>query len=112
MCLFCQIIEKKSPARIVYEDGLALAFEDINPQAPIHLLIIPQKHIASLNDLNETEGEVVGHLFGVARILAREKGIDRSGYRTVINTGSGAGQSVFHLHLHLLGGRHMSWPPG
>ncbi len=112
MCLFCQIVEKKLPARIVYEDGLILAFEDINPQAPIHLLIIPKKHVVSLNDLNDAEAEIVGHLFGVARVLAREKGIDRSGYRTVINTGRGAGQSVFHLHLHLLGGRPMNWPPG
>jgi histidine triad (HIT) family protein len=112
MCLFCQIIEKKLPARIVYEDSLALAFEDIHPKAPVHLLIIPKDHFTSLNDFDEEKGKVVGHLFGIACKLARERGIDHSGYRTVINTGRDAGQSVFHLHLHLLGGRLMHWPPG
>jgi histidine triad (HIT) family protein len=112
MCLFCRIVEKKLPARIVFEDDRTLAFEDIKPQAPTHLLIIPKKHIVSLNDLMENERETIGHLFWVAQTLAREKGIDSSGYRTVINTGRNAGQSVFHLHLHLLGGRNMGWPPG
>ncbi len=100
------------PAKIVFEDDLSLAFEDTNPQAPIHLLIIPKKHAPSLNDLAGAEMEIVGHLFLVAQRLARENGIDHSGYRTVINTGKEAGQSVFHLHLHLLGGRRMGWPPG
>ena len=112
MCLFCRIVEKAVPARILYEDEFALAFEDINPQAPTHLLIVPKMHIASLNDLRENQRDTLGHLFWVAQKLAREKGIDRSGYRTVVNTGLEAGQSIFHLHVHLLGGRSLEWPPG
>ncbi len=111
-CIFCKIIQKELPARIVHEDDLCLAFEDINPKAPTHTLIIPKRHIESIDTLKDSDTAELGHLFLVARDLARQKGIHRSGYRTVINTGAHAGQSVFHVHLHLMGGRAMGWPPG
>ncbi|MFQ5778018.1 MAG: histidine triad nucleotide-binding protein [Terriglobia bacterium] len=111
-CLFCRILNKELPAKIVHEDQQAIAFEDINPQAPTHILILPRKHIAGLNDAAEEDAALLGHLQLVATQLARQRGIAESGYRTVLNTGRGAGQSVFHLHLHLLGGRGMRWPPG
>jgi histidine triad (HIT) family protein len=111
-CLFCKIIAKEIPSKTVYEDDQAVAIEDINPQAPTHLLVLPRKHIAGLNDLTAADAPLLGHLHVVAAQLARERGIADSGYRTVLNTGRGAGQSVFHLHLHLLGGRGMRWPPG
>jgi len=111
-CLFCKIIAKEIPSKTVYEDEQAVAFEDINPQAPTHILVLPRKHIASLNEVTAAEATLVGHLHLVAAKLARERGIADSGYRTVLNNGRGAGQSVFHLHLHLLGGRGMRWPPG
>ena len=111
-CIFCRIVEKTVPARILHEDALCLAFEDVNPKAPSHTLIIPKKHIESLNSLDEMDDRLVGRLFLVAKKLAQEKGIATSGYRLIINTGAEAGQSVFHLHLHLLGGRPMAWPPG
>ncbi len=111
-CLFCRIINKEIPSKIVHEDDQAVAFEDINPQAPTHLLLVPRKHLAGLNDLTPADAALVGHLHLVAAELARRRGIAESGYRTVLNTGRGAGQSVFHLHLHLLGGRGMRWPPG
>jgi histidine triad (HIT) family protein len=111
-CIFCRIVQKTVPARILHEDALCLAFEDVNPKAPSHTLIIPKKHIESLNSLDEMDDRLVGRLFLVAKKLAQEKGIATSGYRLIINTGAEAGQSVFHLHLHLLGGRPMAWPPG
>ncbi len=111
-CLFCRIIEKEIPSKIVHEDEHAIAFEDLNPQAPVHLLIVPRKHIAGLNDAGKDDAALLGHLQLVAAQLAQARGIAESGYRTVLNTGRGAGQSVFHLHLHLLGGRGMRWPPG
>ena len=111
-CLFCRILAKEIPSKIVHEDEQAVAFEDINPQAPTHVLVVPRKHIATLNDVTAADAPLVGHLHLVAARIARERGIDQSGYRTVLNTGRGAGQSVFHLHLHLLGGRGMRWPPG
>jgi histidine triad (HIT) family protein len=111
-CIFCRIVQKTVPARILHEDALCLAFEDVNPKAPSHTLIIPKKHIESLNSLDEMDDRLVGRLFLVAKKLAQEKGIAASGYRLIINTGAEAGQSVFHLHLHLLGGRPMAWPPG
>ena len=111
-CLFCKIIAKEIPSKTVYEDDQAIAFEDINPQAPTHILVLPRQHIASLNDITAAEVPLVGHLHLVAAKLARERGIADSGYRTVLNTGRGAGQSIFHLHLHLLGGRGLRWPPG
>jgi len=109
-CLFCKIVAKKIPARIIYEDDDAVAFEDINPQAPTHTLIVPRHHIAGLKGLSREDGALVGRLAVVASVLAHKKGLES--FRTVINTGPGAGQTVFHLHLHLLGGRPMGWPPG
>lgn len=111
-CLFCKIIAKEIPSKTVYEDDQVVAFEDINPQAPTHILVLPRRHIASLNEVAAADALLVGHLHLVAAKLARERGIADSGYRTVLNNGRGAGQSVFHLHLHLLGGRGMRWPPG
>lgn len=111
-CLFCGIIAKKIPAKIIYEDKDALAFEDINPQAPVHVLIIPKKHIPTSLDITHEDTLLAGHLLHIARQLAAEKGIAERGFRMVINTNADAGQTVFHMHLHLLGGRHMHWPPG
>ena len=112
-CLFCKIVEGAIPAAKVFEDEHAVAFRDINPQAPFHVLIIPKRHIAGLSDLRGHDDEklLVGHLHAVASDIAREHKLE-SGYRTVINTGEDAGQTVFHIHVHLLGGRAMSWPPG
>ena len=111
-CIFCRIIERRLPARIVFEDDEVVAFEDAHPQAPIHTLIVPRRHLASLKDATSDDGPLLGRLFLVATQLAREQGLEPRGYRTVINTGTWAGQSVFHLHLHLLGGRVFHWPPG
>ncbi len=111
-CLFCRICRKEMKATIVHEDDQVVVFEDINPQAPTHLLVVPRRHIPGLNDLSPEDAPLVGYLHLVAANLAQERGIAESGYRTVLNTGRGAGQSVFHLHLHLLGGRGMRWPPG
>jgi histidine triad (HIT) family protein len=111
-CLFCEIIEKKRPAKIIYEDENCIAFEDINPQAPVHTLVIPRKHISTSLDIQEEENGLVGHLFQVANKIAKEKGIAERGFRLVLNCNSESGQTVFHVHLHLLGGRFMHWPPG
>jgi histidine triad (HIT) family protein len=111
-CLFCKIVAGEIPAKLTYEDDTVVAFEDINPQAPTHTLLIPRKHIATTLDLTPEDEEVVGHLCTVAAKLAREKGIAEGGYRLVFNTNRDAGQEVYHIHLHLLGGRKMSWPPG
>lgn len=109
-CLFCRIVRKEIPAKIVKETAECVAFEDINPQAPVHVLVIPKEHVASLNEA--TDPAVVGRLALVAAGIAREKGLADGGYRTVINTNADAGQTVFHIHLHLLGGRKLGWPPG
>jgi histidine triad (HIT) family protein len=110
-CLFCKIAAKKIPSKVMYEDDDVFAFEDIGPQAPTHILIIPRKHFESLNEATSEDQAVIGKMHLVAAELARKlKLLD--GYRTVANSGRGAGQSVFHLHLHLLGGRAFSWPPG
>jgi histidine triad (HIT) family protein len=111
-CLFCKIIEKKIPAKLVHEDELAIAFEDINPQAPTHLLIVPKKHIRDIHSIKKTDRELIGHIFFVAQMIGKKLGLDKSGYRMVINNGRDAGQAVFHIHLHLLSGRTFSWPPG
>jgi histidine triad (HIT) family protein len=111
-CLFCRIIKKEIPGRIVYEDEAVLAFEDINPQAPVHILVVPKKHIDSLTHLTKTDWELMGSLFLIVNSLAKAHNLSQTGFRTVINTGPGGGQTVYHLHLHLLGGRQMTWPPG
>ena len=111
-CIFCKIISKKIPARIVYEDESVLAFDDINPQSPIHMLVIPKKHISTSLDLTNDDNVLIGHLYHIANKLAIERKIAERGFRMVMNTNPEAGQSVYHIHLHLLGGRPMHWPPG
>jgi histidine triad (HIT) family protein len=111
-CLFCRIVAGTIPSDTVYRDSLVMAFRDIQPQAPVHVLLIPNQHVASTNDLSEDHGEVMGHLMRVTQVVAREQGIAESGYRLVVNTGADAMQSVAHLHVHILGGRHLGWPPG
>ena len=111
-CLFCRILAGEVPADVVYQDNRALAFRDTNPQAPVHLLVIPYDHIESLDEASQRDEALLGHLLRVAARVANEQGLSESGYRTVINTGAGAGQSVFHLHLHVIGGRSLNWPPG
>jgi histidine triad (HIT) family protein len=111
-CLFCKIRDGQIPAKVVYRDAQCLAFEDINPQAPTHVLFIPHKHIATVNDITPEDREVVGQLFVAAAKLARERGHADNGYRVVMNTQRDAGQTVFHIHLHLLAGRPLHWPPG
>jgi len=111
-CLFCKIAAGEIPAKIVYRDDTVIAFEDINPQAPHHVLIVPQKHIATLNDLHDEDSELTGSMVQAGAKLAKQLNIAKDGYRLVFNTNAGAGQSVFHIHLHLLGGRQLNWPPG
>jgi histidine triad (HIT) family protein len=111
-CLFCRISNREMPAKIIFEDTLCLVFEDIHPKAPLHLLVIPKQHIESLNDMEPADEVLLGHLTFIAKEIALQWGVDRTGYRTIINTGPHAGQSVFHIHLHLLAGRPMDWPPG
>jgi histidine triad (HIT) family protein len=111
-CIFCKIAAGEIPASVIFEDERAIAFRDINPQAPTHVLVIPRTHVASLNEADETDEALLGHLLRVAARVAAEEGHAEGGYRTVINTGAGAGQTVFHVHVHLLGGRRLTWPPG
>lgn len=111
-CLFCKIAAGEIPAELVYESDDVVAFRDINPQAPTHVLVIPRTHIATINDIEEDHRALVGGLYSAARQIAAEEGIAEAGYRAVMNCNEGAGQSVFHIHLHVLGGRPMSWPPG
>jgi histidine triad (HIT) family protein len=111
-CVFCRIGAKQIPARVVMEDDEVLAFEDLHPQAPIHVLVIPKRHITALKNVQQQDGALLGHLLAVANQVARKKGIEESGYRVVANTGDDGGQTVAHLHLHVLGGRRMTWPPG
>lgn len=111
-CIFCKIAEKEIPAKIAHEDPSVIAFHDIHPQAPVHLVIIPREHIARVSELTEANASVVTRLVMTANHLAKEMGTVEPGYRLVINCNPGAGQSVYHLHLHLLGGRPMRWPPG
>ena len=111
-CLFCRIINREIPASIVYEDDRVLAFNDINPQAPTHVLLIPKRHIPSLNDLSEGDDAIVGEMVRRAAAIAAERGVSAGGFRTVFNTNRDAGQTVFHIHLHLVGGRSLAWPPG
>lgn len=109
--LFTKIINREIPADIVYEDDLSLAFKDINPQAPVHMLIIPKKPIATINDIDQADREIVGHLYYVAGKIAKQQGFAENGYRVVMNCNSDGGQTVFHIHAHLLAGKVMGWPP-
>ena len=111
-CLFCKLIRREIPASIVYEDDQIVAFNDIDPKAPTHVLIVPTRHIESVSALTADDDALVGAMFRVAASIAQDRGIAVSGYRTVFNTNRDAGQTVFHLHLHLLGGRSLGWPPG
>lgn len=111
-CIFCKIIAGEIPGDIIYQDDDVLAFRDLNPQAPTHALVIPKKHISTINDIQSDDAELVGKMFLAAQKIAKADGIAEPGYRTVMNCNSGAGQTVFHIHLHVLGGRAMSWPPG
>lgn len=111
-CVFCLIADKKIPSQIVYEDDEIIAFKDINPEAPVHILIIPKKHIPSVMELDDGDMQLLPKIFGVARNLAKEFGIAESGFRIVSNCGKDGGQSVGHMHFHLLGGRALQWPPG
>ena len=111
-CLFCKIAAGEIPAKIVHQDDETVAFMDVNPQAPTHLLVIPRKHIPTLNDLAPADDALVGKLHRVAAKLAADRGIAAEGWRAVVNTNRGAGQTVFHIHVHVLGGRAMAWPPG
>lgn len=112
MTIFKKIIERQIPAKIVYEDDVCLAFRDVNPQAPTHILLIPKKEIVSLGELQDADQAALGHLLLKVSTIAKQEGLAQDGYRVVINTGPAAGQTVFHLHLHILGGRPMQWPPG
>jgi histidine triad (HIT) family protein len=111
-CLFCRIIAGEIPSTRVYEDADLIAFEDINPQAPMHCLVVPRRHVATLNDLGEADDGLVGAMVRRAAAIAKAHGLDGGGYRTVFNCNSDAGQTVFHVHLHVLGGRRLGWPPG
>lgn len=111
-CLFCGIVDGKVKARFVYQDDDVVAFEDIHPRAPVHVLVIPRKHISGVLDIGPDDGPLIGKIFQVAAQLAKDLGIAESGFRIVVNSGADSGQSVFHIHYHLLGGRPMGWPPG
>jgi histidine triad (HIT) family protein len=111
-CLFCKILAGEIPADTVYESDTAIAFRDINPQAPTHVLIIPRKHISTINDIAAEDGAIVGSLYTAAQQIAQQEGFADVGYRVVMNCNEAAGQTVFHIHLHLLGGRAFTWPPG
>ncbi|HZZ86258.1 MAG TPA: histidine triad nucleotide-binding protein [Anaeromyxobacteraceae bacterium] len=111
-CLFCKIAAKQLPAKVVHEDADTVAFEDINPQAPTHVVVVPRKHVATLNDLGPEDEATIGKLHRVAAKIAKERGLAERGWRAVMNCNREAGQTVFHLHLHLLGGRTFGWPPG
>ena len=110
-CIFCKIVDGSIPAKIVAQDDRAVAFRDLNPQAPTHVLVIPKKHIASLDVLDDADAAVVGHLHVMAKQIAKAEGLT-DGWRTVFNVGKHAGQTVFHIHLHVIGGRQLGWPPG
>ena len=111
-CIFCRIATKKMDVPLMHEDDLSVAFNDINPQSPTHCLVIPKRHVATLADAEEGDERLLGHLMTVAKKIAAKEGLQKNGYRVVVNTGPNAGQTVFHLHVHLLGGRSFSWPPG
>jgi len=111
-CIFCRIASKEVDARIVLEDEHCLAFRDLNPQAPVHVLVVPKQHIVNLAEANPADRSLLGHLLLVCQRVARQEGVEKSGYRVVVNSNADAGQTVAHLHFHVLGGRGMRWPPG
>ncbi|MGQ9631671.1 MAG: histidine triad nucleotide-binding protein [bacterium] len=111
-CTFCRIISREMKADIVYEDDYVVAFEDVNPQAPFHILVAPRKHISTFTDITENDKELVGHMIRVANVVAQERGVAERGFRIVGNCRSNGGQTIYHLHFHVLGGRRMMWPPG
>lgn len=111
-CIFCKIVKREIPSDIIYEDEEVVAFRDINPKAPVHILIIPKEHIPTLFDIREEDSSLIGHLHIVASRIAKDEGLEESGFRVVFNCKRDAGQEVFHIHLHLLGGRRFNWPPG
>ena len=111
-CLFCKIRDGEMPCDMVYESDDVMAFRDVNPQAPTHILVVPRKHISTVNDLKEEDKNIVGDMFLAAKKIAADEGIEEDGYRLVVNCNSKAGQTVFHIHMHLIGGRVMTWPPG
>lgn len=111
-CIFCKIIKGDIPAKKVYEDDMILSFEDINPAAPVHVLVIPKKHIKSLNELEDEDSNIISHIFTASRDIAKKLNIDESGYRIIMNCGNDGGQEVPHIHFHILGRRNLSWPPG
>jgi histidine triad (HIT) family protein len=111
-CLFCKVRDNEIPADIVYENDDVLAFNDVNPHAPVHILIIPRKHISTINDLHDGDELIMGKLFSAAKIIAKQKGVSDDGFRLVVNCNEDAGQTVFHIHMHLLAGRTLTWPPG
>ena len=111
-CLFCKIINGEIPSEKVYEDEYVYAFNDISPTAPVHVLIVPKKHISTINDIEDNDAELIGHIYLAAKKIAQEKGIAEDGYRVVTNCNQMAGQTVFHIHFHLLGGRELNWPAG
>ena len=111
-CIFCKIINGSIPCDMIYEDELVVSFRDINPEAPIHVLIVPKKHISSINDITEVDSTLIGHIFNIGKNIAKELNISDDGYRIVTNCGVHGGQTVQHIHFHLLGGRNLSWPPG
>lgn len=110
-CIFCKIVKGEIPSSLIYEDDMVIAFKDINPQAPIHFLVVPKEHIESANDIEDSNEHIIGHIFKVINKLAKEENLN-SGYRIVNNCGSQGGQTVNHIHFHVLGGRQMLWPPG
>ncbi len=111
-CIFCQIIDKKISAELVYEDDELAAFRDINPQAPEHILIVPKQHIAKLSEMQDDEMPLIGKMYALAKKIAKENHFDETGYRLVLNEGKNGGQTIFHIHVHLLAGRRLMWPPG
>lgn len=111
-CLFCNMVEKKIPADVVFENDHALAFRDIRPMAPTHVLVVPKKHVAGIRDLGDGDASIIGEVFLAARTVAKQEGLEAGGYRLVVNDGDDAGQSVHHIHVHVIGGRKLSWPPG
>ena len=111
-CLFCKIIRGELPSDKVYEDEMVLAFNDIDKKAPVHILVIPKKHVGSLLELGDEDAALTAHIMGVIQRIAKETGVDKSGFRVVVNTGDDGGQTVHHLHFHILGGRSLEWPPG